>query len=172
MAKRERREEPIGTGWYKYQNITGADLLLPRPLINGRMMVGVNGTFEADSYYQGTPGLHIIENLCHYLKPKEAPPGHLLNSGTVRKPEPPPETVAEEVKPTEQAQAQLITDVASPGTLEFFEADGTPLNEEKSNREKGAVDLTKKELLNFAELKGLKVNPNWTKEKILECIRK
>ncbi len=157
MRKRQR-EVPVGQGWYRYKNITGADLLLSKPLINGRMMVPRGGTFEADSFYEGDSGVHIIENLCHYLRDK-APAGHLLDSGKVKRPE--------------QSPSELITDSVNASSLEFFESDGTPINEAKSAspREKGEVDLTKKELVDFAELKGLQINANWTKEKILNAIR-
>lgn len=140
MARRNRPEPPPAYGWYKYLNTTGADFLLPRPLINGRSMVPRGGTFEADSSYQNTIGVKLIENLSHYIK--DTPTKHCLND--VQKPEPEPirEVLTEQPLPVE-----II---------------------EKS----GMVDLTRKELVEFAKLKKVKINASWTKEKILDAIRK
>ncbi len=152
VRRKERIEPPPAYGWYRYQNTTGADFVLPRPLINGRVMVPRDGFFEADSSYQNTYGVKLVANLSHYIK--DPPPKHILNKGQRPDPEPVPEVLVE----------QPVSE-----SLKFFEADGTPVKQ--STREKGNVDLTRKELIEFAKFKKIKVNTNWTKEKILECIR-
>lgn len=154
MRRRERPEQPVPYGWYKYKNTTGADFLLPRPLINGRQMIPRDGFFEADSSYMNMIGVKLVENLSHYIK--NPPPKHTLND--VQRPNPEPVQKLEVLK--EQPAGE---------PLEFFEEDGTAVK--SSNREKGNVDITKKELVEFAQFKKIKVNPNWTKEKILEIIR-
>jgi hypothetical protein len=55
--KRERmlkKKEVLmaGEGLFIYQNITGADLMLPRPTKSGRRTVGPREKFMGDSYYK------------------------------------------------------------------------------------------------------------------------
>lgn len=152
--KKEQRPKEESFGWYKYQNTTGADFVLPKPLINGRTIVPANGTFEADSYYQNMVGIKLIENLNHYID--NTPNKHSLNY--VEKPNKEPEEI------------KVLTEQPISEDLEFFESNGEPVK--LSNKEKGEVDMTRKELLEFANLKNIKISANMTKEKILEKIRK
>ena len=50
-------ETPVTGGWYRFKNITGSDLLLQRPLTNGKNLIPKNGTFEADGSYIGSYGI-------------------------------------------------------------------------------------------------------------------
>jgi len=151
MKKEKIRPTPVaGTGWYRYKNVAGADLVLPKPLPNGRNLVPRDGFFDADSSYQNIYGIKLMANL---MPPEPA----VVIKETVQEPIP---------------KAELIIDVA-PATLEFFEPTGVPINEcsIKKNEERPIVEITKKELVEFATLKGIAINPNWSKERIMEKIR-
>ncbi len=58
--KKQRRERMLqkrdkqmqGEGLFIFQNITGADLMLPRPTKSGRRTVGPREKFIGDSYYK------------------------------------------------------------------------------------------------------------------------
>ncbi len=150
--KKEKRQQPETYGWYKYKNISGADFVLPKPLINGRTIVPVDGTFEADNSYQNMIGIKLIENLSHYIS--NTPNKHSLNE--VKKPNEEPQEI------------KVLTEQPVSENLEFFESDGTPI---KQSEEKDDISLTKKELMEFAKLKKIKVNANLNKEQILEKIR-
>ena len=60
LTRKQRRERMLqkrnaqmsGEGVYIFQNITGADLMLPRPTKSGRKMVGPREKFIGDSYYK------------------------------------------------------------------------------------------------------------------------
>ncbi len=169
--KREKKQQPEAYGWYKYKNISGADFVLPRPLINGRTVVPVDGTFEADSSYQNMIDIKLIENLSHFIE--NTPNKHSLND--VIKPKNEPEEIKinkqEEIKVNEPEEIKVLIEQPVSENLEFFESDGTPIKK-ISNKEKSAVDLTKKELIEFARFKNIKVHMNMNKEQILEKIRK
>ena len=110
MSRRnDRRILEQGEGWYRYKNISGSDILLQRPLTNGRSMVMNNSTFEGDSTYASVPGIQCVENLCHMIK---------------KLPEPIPEHV-------EQTQALIVE--APSAALQFFESTGEPVAEDKTD---------------------------------------
>lgn len=48
----KRETQMHGDGLYIFQNITGADLMLPRPTKSGRRTVGPREKFMGDSYYK------------------------------------------------------------------------------------------------------------------------
>lgn len=60
LTRKQRRERKLqkrdnsmyGEGQYIFQNITGADLMLPRPTKAGRRTVGPREKFIGDSYYK------------------------------------------------------------------------------------------------------------------------
>lgn len=127
--------------------------------------------FEGDSRYVRESGLRMIADLSESVEKQDAEP----ETKEEVKPEPEPkQTVQEE----SEKKPELLIDTPQESELRFTESDGTPVetqadkkDEHVSNREKGVVDLQKSELVEFAKLKGVNVNPNWTKAKILEKIR-
>jgi hypothetical protein len=137
-----KRERPVFSGWYKYQSTLSTDLVLPYETKWGKI-VRPHGIFEGDSRFNGLPGVACIENLCHTVEPKvvEAP------------------------------KQELLTEAPISEALQFFEADGSPLKKVEKEEELPINMVTKKELMEFAQLKGLKIDTFCSKEKILSQIR-
>lgn len=140
MLKNKYR--PTGTGWYKYQNVSNADLMLPFVMKNGRSTLPRGAYIEGDSSLREISGLKAVENLSHYL-----------NNSNVIKPK----------QENIQTEKKLLTEEPF-GTI-------TVTEDNTSDKRSSLIDVTKKELIEYAELKKVKFNPNWTKSKILESIR-
>ena len=136
-----RREKPEYHGWYKFRNIAGAELVLQVPLPGGRNIIPKDGEFETDSRCLNIEGLKLLASLGKNEDEK-------IHA------------------------AALIVDTPSE-KLEFFEADGSPIEESAKTTidRAGQIDISKKELIEFARLKGVEFNPNWSKTKILCKIR-
>jgi len=101
---RERREAALkGHGLFLYQNISNADMLLPKPTKAGRLKVGPHEKFLGDSYFKNIRELACLQEI------KET-------------------VVAEEKLITETPPT-----VTPQGTVEFVVADpkAKPLNEDK-----------------------------------------
>jgi hypothetical protein len=137
-----KKEKVQYSGWYAYQNNLTTDIVLPFDTKWGRV-IRSKGIFQGDSRFNSLPGITCIENLCHMVETTQ-------------------------VKP--ELEKQLLTETPEGKTLEFFEADGTPINKDEK-KEVIDINITKKELLEFAQLKGLKINAFTSKENILKQIR-
>jgi len=113
LARRDTRM--AGEGLYIFQNITGADLILPRPTKSGRRTVGPREKFIGDSYYK-----QMKEVVC--LQEIEAP--------------------TQEVKPPMPEQ-QLLTEVpptiTHEGKVEYVQKqpDQKPLTEDEKKKQDG-----------------------------------
>jgi hypothetical protein len=61
LQKRDTKMQ--GEGLYIFQNITGADLMLPRPTKSGRRTVGPREKFIGDSYYKTMKEVACIQEV-------------------------------------------------------------------------------------------------------------
>lgn len=117
-----------GDGLYIYQNITGADLLLPRPTKAGRLSVGPREKFVGDSYYK-----MMREVIC--LQEVQAPMSQT----------PPEEQLLTEVPPI----------VTHEGKVEYVKqpVKATPINEEEKKMQQPQPDV----LLTETPLEGIRI---------------
>lgn len=157
-----KKEPPVYRGWYLYKNISGGDYLLQRPLTNGRHIIKAGAEFEGDDYYMNLPGIKLVSarNNPYAQAEPEAP------------------------APTAAATAERVS---TPGgeCLWYVDIGNFPINDvelEIRGPEGQAlrtvrldainpVDLTRKELLEYAAFKGVKVYPNMSRTAIVEKIR-
>lgn len=144
--KKEKKEE-IPSGWFRFKNIMDNDLLLNNPTRKGKTMIKSGEVFEGDSRHLCQSGLLCVKNLCHFLKKKEKP-------------------VQEHV----EEKKELLIETPPEG-LQFYESDGSEIKNETEEEEKTEIPLTRKELIEFAEFKGIKLPKNLKKEQMLERIR-
>lgn len=142
LNKDKKNAQNQGTGWYRYKNVSNSDLLLPFVMKTGRSILKKNEFVEGNSSLQNIKGLQAVANLSYYL-----------NKSNIIKP-------IQEQQNQPNNQPQLLTE--------------QPISkiEVVNNKQKGLLDVTKKELMEYATLKGIEFNPNWKKKKILEIIRK
>lgn len=71
LTRKQKRERMLqkrdnqmqGEGLFIYQNITGADLMLPRPTKAGRKTVGPREKFIGDSYYKTMKEVVCIQTI-------------------------------------------------------------------------------------------------------------
>lgn len=146
-----KKDKPVFEGWYEYENILNQDLILPYDTKWGRI-VKPHGKFEGDSRFSGLAGVHCTADMSYKIAPR----------------------VTEAVTPTipeAVPEPQLLVEAPTGQPLEFFEADGTALNKPEKAEAVGIDMVTKKELVEFAKLKGLKINAFTSKENILRQIR-
>jgi hypothetical protein len=61
--KQKRLKKMQGEGLYIYQNITGAEIFLPKPTHTGRLRVGPREKFEGDSYFKCIRELMCIQEV-------------------------------------------------------------------------------------------------------------
>ena len=127
LTRKQKRERMLqkreahmaGDGVYIYQNITGADLMLPRPTKSGRRTVGPREKFIGDSYYKTMKEVACLQEVQAPMQPQqeqqlltEVPPT-VTHDGKVeyvqKQPEQKPLT-EDEKKKLEKQQDVLLTE--------------------------------------------------------------
>lgn len=126
----QKREANLhGEGMFVFQNITGADLMLPRPTKSGRRIVGPREKFIGDSYYKTMKDIVCLQEVQSEMPALNQPEQKLLT----------------EVPPT----------ISHDGKVEYVQKQPgiTPLNENDKKKQAVIRDV----LLTEEPLEGIRI---------------